>query len=199
MSVVWKVRLAAQAELDFSEIITWTLKKFGEHQAETYAETLTLAIEALHDGPEQLGAKARDDIGSGIRTLHVARQGRSGRHFVVFSEAKAKRPPAAATPPHSCPPIGSLGISPSSHPRGQRWLLGRGSRPCPPKVGGEFGVATGGGIWTGHQGERLRVSRVCGKFTVIYGRNTANPSQPCKKVITMKTSGKASLVSTSLK
>jgi plasmid stabilization system protein ParE len=60
MSVVWKVRLAAQAELDFSEIITWTLENFGERQAETYAETLILAIEALHDGPEQLGAKARD-------------------------------------------------------------------------------------------------------------------------------------------
>ena len=90
MSVVWKVRLAAQAELDFYEIITWTLENFGERQAETYAETLTLAIEALHDGPEQLGAKAQDDIGPGIRTLHVARRGRSGRHFVVFSEAKDK-------------------------------------------------------------------------------------------------------------
>lgn len=88
MSVVWKVCLAAQAELDFSEIITWKLENFGEHQAETYAETLTLAIEALHDGLEQLGAKARDDIGPGIRTLHVPRRGRSGRHFVVFREAK---------------------------------------------------------------------------------------------------------------
>jgi len=90
MSVVWKLRLAAQAELDFFEIITWTLENFGERQAETYAETLTLAIEALHDGPEQLRAKAQDDIGPGIRTLHVARRGRSGRHFVVFSEAKDK-------------------------------------------------------------------------------------------------------------
>lgn len=54
MSVVWKVRLASQAELDFSEIITWTLENFGERQAEVYVETLTLAIEALHDGPEQL-------------------------------------------------------------------------------------------------------------------------------------------------
>jgi toxin ParE1/3/4 len=88
MSVVWKVRLAAQAELDFSEIITWTLENFGERQAEAYAETLTLAVESLHGGPEQLGVKARHDFGPGISTLHVARQGRSGRHFVVFSEAK---------------------------------------------------------------------------------------------------------------
>lgn len=88
MSVVWKVRLAAQAELDFSEIVAWTVKNFGERQAEAYAKTLALAIEALHDGPEQLGSQARDDIEPGIRTFHVARQGRSGRHFVVFREAK---------------------------------------------------------------------------------------------------------------
>jgi toxin ParE1/3/4 len=88
MSVVWKVRLASQAELDFSEIITWTLENFGERQAEVYVETLTLAIEALHDGPEQLGAKVRDDIEPGIRILHVARQGRTGRHLVVFREAQ---------------------------------------------------------------------------------------------------------------
>ena len=86
MSLALKVRLAAQAESDFSEIMTWALENFGERQAQTYAETLTLAIEALHDGPEPLGVKARDDIGPGISTLHVARQGRSGRHFVVFSE-----------------------------------------------------------------------------------------------------------------
>jgi toxin ParE1/3/4 len=39
----------------------------------------------LHDGPEILGAKVRDDISPGIRTIHVARQGRKGRHFVAFS------------------------------------------------------------------------------------------------------------------
>jgi toxin ParE1/3/4 len=73
MSLAWKVRLAAQAELDFSEIMTWTLENFGERQAQTSAETLTLAIEAPHDGPEPLGVRARNDIGPGIRTLHVAR------------------------------------------------------------------------------------------------------------------------------
>jgi len=87
MSLAWTVRLAEQAELDFLDIATWTVENFGGHQAEFYAETLLLAIEALRDGPELLGAKARDDIGPGIRTLHVARQGRNGRHFVVFRVA----------------------------------------------------------------------------------------------------------------
>jgi toxin ParE1/3/4 len=91
MSVLWHVRLAARAELDFLELANWTAQNFGPRQAEAYLETITLALEALHDGPEIIGVKARDDeIGSGIRTLHVAREGRRGRHFVVFREARGQ-------------------------------------------------------------------------------------------------------------
>jgi toxin ParE1/3/4 len=84
----WTVRLAAQAELDFVEILVWTVENFGESQADIYAETLTLAIEALHDGPLPAGAQARDEIAPNIRTLHVARLGRKGRHFVVFRQTE---------------------------------------------------------------------------------------------------------------
>ncbi len=84
MSMVWKVLLADQAELDLLEITIWTVEKFGDRQANEYAETISLAIEALHDGPEILGVKERGDIGSGICTFHVACNGRKGRHFVVF-------------------------------------------------------------------------------------------------------------------
>jgi plasmid stabilization system protein ParE len=42
------------------------------------------AIQALRDGLEILGSTLRDDIAPGIRTLHVARSGRKGRHLVVF-------------------------------------------------------------------------------------------------------------------
>ncbi len=84
MRKVWTVRLGQQAEQDYLEILQWTAKTFGEGQASTYAETIALAIEALGDGPEILGARAREDIQPGVRTLHVARQGRAGRHFVVF-------------------------------------------------------------------------------------------------------------------
>jgi toxin ParE1/3/4 len=86
--MAWTVRLAAQAELDFVEILAWTVENFGEGQADIYAETLTLAIEALHDGPLLPGAQARDEIEQGIRTLHVARLGKNGRHFVVFRQTE---------------------------------------------------------------------------------------------------------------
>jgi len=65
----------------------WTVKTFGEDQINNYAETIALAIESLEGGPDFLGAKVREDIQPGIRTLHVARQGRAGRHFVVFRAA----------------------------------------------------------------------------------------------------------------
>jgi toxin ParE1/3/4 len=84
MKQVWTVRLGQQAEQDYVEILQWTVKTFGEGQANNYAETIALAIEALEGGPDVLGARAREDIQPGIRTLHVARQGRAGRHFVVF-------------------------------------------------------------------------------------------------------------------
>jgi toxin ParE1/3/4 len=86
--MAWTVRLAAQAELDFVEILAWTVENFGESQVDIYAETLTLAIEALLDGPLLQGAQARGEIEPGIRTLHVARLGKNGRHFVVFRQTE---------------------------------------------------------------------------------------------------------------
>lgn len=81
---VWPVRLSRAAEADFEEIIAWTVEQFGERQALVYANTLSAAIDALHLGPTVAGVKQRPEIGSGICTLHVAREGKRGRHFVLF-------------------------------------------------------------------------------------------------------------------
>ncbi len=80
----WTVRLTAAAEADFQEILRWTLAQFGEVQARAYAATLSAALEALTDGPTVSGARQRHDIAKGLSTLHVARKGRKGRHFVMF-------------------------------------------------------------------------------------------------------------------
>jgi len=84
MSQPWAIHLAQQAEQDFADIVRWTARHFGELQAQRYADTLVLAIEALAGGPDIPGIKTRDEIAPGIRTLHVARKGRKGRHFVVW-------------------------------------------------------------------------------------------------------------------
>jgi toxin ParE1/3/4 len=80
----WGIRFSERAEQDLMDILAWTTVQFSSQQAEVYAETLALALEALTEGPEVAGAKSRDDILAGVHVLHVARQGRRGRHFIVF-------------------------------------------------------------------------------------------------------------------
>lgn len=90
MTRFWQVRLVKQAELDLLDIAHWTTERFGPRQAEYYLETVSLAIEALTAGPEIIGTKARDELAPGVRTLHVARQGRKARHFVVFRASEGR-------------------------------------------------------------------------------------------------------------
>lgn len=80
----WRIRLGGVAERDFLDIVAWTVEHFGPRQAATYRATLLAAIKALENGPELLGGKSREDIGEGIRTLHIARSGRKGRHFILY-------------------------------------------------------------------------------------------------------------------
>jgi toxin ParE1/3/4 len=84
MSVPWKIRLTQAAENDLQQIIRWTAGKYGRRQAKTYGITLTKAIEDLANGPTILGVRSLEEIGPNIHTLHVARQGRRGRHILVF-------------------------------------------------------------------------------------------------------------------
>jgi toxin ParE1/3/4 len=80
----WTVRLTASAEADFQNIIAWTLQEFGDRQASIYGDTLTSAITALLGGPTIVGVKHRQEISKALFTLHVARDGRRGRHFVLL-------------------------------------------------------------------------------------------------------------------
>lgn len=85
----WTVRLTAAAEADFEEILRWTVDQFGDVQARIYAETVSAALNDLTAGPTVVGARKRDDILKGLFTLHVARKGRKGRHFVLFRVGRA--------------------------------------------------------------------------------------------------------------
>lgn len=80
----WTLRLTRAAEADFEDILIWTVERFGARQARTYATTLTRAISALTSGPTVTGVRAREDLGPGVATLHVARGRRKGRHLIVF-------------------------------------------------------------------------------------------------------------------
>jgi len=86
----WTVRLSAAAEADFRQILRWTVDNFGSAQARVYTDTLSSALKALSAGPSVIGVKERPEIGSNIWTLHVARNGRKGRHFIMFRVAGAQ-------------------------------------------------------------------------------------------------------------
>lgn len=89
----WRVRLSAAANADLRDIQRWTSEHFGATQARIYGATLTEAIEALRDGPRIAGARERDEIEKGLMTLHVARGGRKGRHFVLYRADSQAVPP----------------------------------------------------------------------------------------------------------
>jgi toxin ParE1/3/4 len=78
------VHLSNSADSDFGDIVAFTAEKFGARQAVTYQRTLKLALNALVAGPEVRGSSRRDDISIGLRTLHVARKGRRGRHLILY-------------------------------------------------------------------------------------------------------------------
>lgn len=81
---IWRVELASRARRDIAAILRTTLRQFGSRQQGVYSETIKAAIAALVDGPFVLGSSARNDIRPNLRTLHVAREGRRGRHFIVY-------------------------------------------------------------------------------------------------------------------
>jgi toxin ParE1/3/4 len=80
----WRVRLGAEAEKDFVRILKYTADAFGERQAAIYQTTLIDALTALHSGPDVSASASRDEILPGLPSLHVARQGRRGRHFIMY-------------------------------------------------------------------------------------------------------------------
>jgi toxin ParE1/3/4 len=83
----WRVRLGAVAELDFANIVKWTTENFGARQSRVYQKTLVQAIGELAEGPDVAGSKTRDEITPGLRTVHVARHGRRGSHFLMYRVA----------------------------------------------------------------------------------------------------------------
>jgi toxin ParE1/3/4 len=80
----WRVRLGSAAELDLANILRWTTENFGARQSRLYRDTIVQVIKELANGPDIAGSKAHNEIGPGVRTLHVARHGRRGRHFLLY-------------------------------------------------------------------------------------------------------------------
>lgn len=86
----WRIRLSREAGNDFERILAWTRDRFGEQQLGIYKNVLIEALSALEHGPDVSGSRTRDEILPGLRTLHVARKERAGRHFILYRTGEGR-------------------------------------------------------------------------------------------------------------
>ena len=82
----WRIQLVVDAERDIADIIDYTTTNFGSRQAKVYETTLTKALTALRAGPDLRDCVRRYELGTGIRSLHIAREGRRGRHMIIYRD-----------------------------------------------------------------------------------------------------------------
>lgn len=80
----WDVELSSTAQADLREILRWTRRRFGSAQESAYRRLLQDALKALKAGPNIIGARQRQEIGPGYRTLHIGRGRGRARHFILF-------------------------------------------------------------------------------------------------------------------
>jgi toxin ParE1/3/4 len=80
------VFLATAAQIDLDNIAAWTSENFGPTRAETYIEAILDTIDELTAPTSPPRSIARDEIATGVRTVHMRKRGRRGRHFLLYSE-----------------------------------------------------------------------------------------------------------------
>jgi len=90
----FKARPSAKSDRDFSDILKWSLREFGESAALRYKVLLEQALADIQVAPFRPGSQDRSDLAPGVRTYHVrfsrrrarvvAGPVRNPRHFLVY-------------------------------------------------------------------------------------------------------------------
>jgi toxin ParE1/3/4 len=80
----WRVSLGVEAEKDFVRILAYTQDTYGPRQAGIYQTIILEALQSLGSGPDAPGSVPREEIRPHLRSIHVARRGRRGRHVVIY-------------------------------------------------------------------------------------------------------------------
>ena len=91
MASKWNVRLSEAAQRDFDKLYLWTLERFGADQAGAYRRLVLDSLRSLEGGPAIVGVKDHAGIPEHLRTLHVTRKGKRGRHVIVFDASMSGR------------------------------------------------------------------------------------------------------------
>lgn len=82
--MAWQIRLARDAELDIERVLRWTYGRFGERKAAEYYGLIAEALDEIATDPYNIHAKTRSEIVTNARTYHLAKPGRSARHFFLY-------------------------------------------------------------------------------------------------------------------
>lgn len=82
-----RIVVSQRAQDDLADIAAWTAEKFGDRQAGMYVDAILETIDELLSNPAR--GKTRDEIGQGLRSLHMAKPGRRGRHLLLYREDAA--------------------------------------------------------------------------------------------------------------
>jgi toxin ParE1/3/4 len=80
-------RFTRHARRDLRETLAYTLDRFGPRQAEAYAGLVDRALEALDGDHLRPGTRAREELGAGVRSVHLAifaAKRRGARHVLFY-------------------------------------------------------------------------------------------------------------------
>ncbi|WP_412461700.1 type II toxin-antitoxin system RelE/ParE family toxin [Pseudomonas sp. SC11] len=66
------VRIAAQAQIDIADTLRFTQVRHGEFVRSQYQDQLQATFQELTYDPATIGSTSRDEISSGLRSLHLA-------------------------------------------------------------------------------------------------------------------------------
>ena len=80
----WRIGLSLAAQRDFTDIIDWTVDRFGAGQAVRYAESIKAALDKLATGPDAIGSRVGARLPTGLRILPISRRGVRARHLLIF-------------------------------------------------------------------------------------------------------------------
>jgi toxin ParE1/3/4 len=76
--------ISASARRDIANVLDASVQGWGAAQGRNYRLLIEQALNDLLQQPEHPASRARDEIQPGLRSFHIARQGRPARHLILY-------------------------------------------------------------------------------------------------------------------
>jgi toxin ParE1/3/4 len=76
--------ISAAARRDIRQALDHSAQHWGSEQRQRYRALIGNGLRAVLNNPEHPASRVRDEILPGVRTYHIAKPGRPGRHLIVY-------------------------------------------------------------------------------------------------------------------